>query len=35
MDYFKQSIFVEVINYLGGFNFLNMMRLVTSLVGGH
>ena len=35
MDYFKQSIFVEVNNPLGGFNFLNMMRLVSSLVGGH
>ena len=33
-DYFKQPIFVEVNNPLGGFNFLNMMRLVTSLAGG-
>ena len=34
-DYFKQPVFVEVNNPLGGFNFLNMMRLVSSLAGGH
>ena len=35
MDYLKQVIFVEVNNPFGGFNFMNMMRLVTSLAGGH
>ena len=34
-DYFKQPVFVEINNPLGGFNFLNMMRLVSSLAGGH
>ena len=34
-DYFKQPVFVEVNNPLGGFNFLNMMRLVSSIAGGH
>lgn len=32
---YKQVIFNDVNNPLGGFNFLNMMRLVTSLAGGH
>ena len=37
MEYFKQLIFMDVNNPLGGFNFLNMMKLVTSLAGagGH
>ena len=35
MDYLKQVIFIEVNNPFGGFNFMNMMRLVTSLAGGH
>lgn len=34
-DNYKQVIFNDVNNPLGGFNFLNMMRLVTSLAGGH
>ena len=37
MEYFKQLIFLDVNNPFGGFNFLNMMKLVTSLAGagGH
>lgn len=34
-DKFEQPAFIEVNNPLGGFNFLNMMRLVGSLAGGH
>ena len=34
-DYYKQLLFPEVNNPFGGFNFLNMMRLVTSLTGGN
>ena len=33
-DNFKQPVFVEVNNRFGGFNFMNMLRLVTSLAGG-
>ena len=33
-DNFKQPVFVEVNNPFGGFNFMNMLRLVTSLAGG-
>ena len=35
LDYFKQGVINEVNNPFGGFNFLNMMRLMTSLAGGH
>ena len=35
LDYFKQAVINEVNNPFGGFNFLNMMRLMTSLAGGH
>ena len=37
MEFFKQFIFTDVNNPFGGFNFLNMMKLVTSLagMGGH
>ena len=35
MEYYKQTIFSESSSLFGGFNFLNMMRLVTSLSGGH
>jgi hypothetical protein len=34
MNYFNQAMFNESSNPFGGFNFLNMMRLVTSLAGG-
>ena len=34
-DFYQQIIFTDVNNPFGGFNFLNMMRLVTSLAGGH
>lgn len=34
-DKFEQPAFIEVNNPLEGFNFLNMMRLVGSLAGGH
>ena len=33
-EFFKQIIFTDVNNPLGGFNFLNMMRMITSLAGG-
>lgn len=33
-DFFKQIIFTDVNNPLGGFNFLNVMRMITSLAGG-
>ena len=34
MDNYKQVVFVEMNNPLGGFNFMNVMRLVSSLAGG-
>ena len=34
-DYYKQLVFPEVNNPFAGFNFLNMMKLVTSLAGGN
>lgn len=34
-DYYKQLAFPEVNNPFGGFNFLNMMKLVTFLEGGN
>ena len=33
-EFFKQIIFTDVNNPLGGFNFLNMMRMISSLAGG-
>ena len=35
ITYYNQITFIEINNPLGGFNFINMMRLVTSLAGGH
>ena len=32
---YKQQVFTDVNNPFGGFNFLNMMKLVTSLAGGN
>ena len=34
-DIFKKLVFLETNNIFGGFNFMNMMRLVSSLAGGH
>ena len=34
-NFYKQQVFTDVNNPFGGFNFLNMMKLVTSLAGGN